>query len=260
LHGFPEFWYGWRHQIGPLAEAGLRVLVPDQRGYGASEKPGPVAAYALDVLAADIAGLIASTGRARASIVGHDWGGIVAWWVAARYPERVDRLVALNAPHPLAFQRYLRTSPRQLLKSWYTFFFQLPWLPEALFRRHDWRRLAGSLVATSRPGTFSETELEHYRAAWSEPRAITTMIHWYRAAMRHPPASMTEDARIAMPALVIWGAQDRFLEPALARTSLDLCDRGKLLFVEEATHWIQHEQPAVVNRALLDFLAAEPTA
>src|SRR3954447_14356517 len=127
LHGFPEFWYGWRHQIGPLADAGFRVLAPDQRGYDASEKPAPVSAYALDTLANDVAGLIEAKGRPRAAVVGHDWGGIVAWWVAVRRPELLERLAVLNAPHPIAFRRYLRSSPRQLLKSWYAFYFQLPW-------------------------------------------------------------------------------------------------------------------------------------
>jgi pimeloyl-ACP methyl ester carboxylesterase len=108
LHGFPEFWYGWRHQIGPLAGAGHRVLAPDQRGYNTSDKPVRVADYALDLLAADVIGLIdaAGAGRARAALIGHDWGGIVAWWAALRYPERIERLAVLNAPHPVAFRRY----------------------------------------------------------------------------------------------------------------------------------------------------------
>src|SRR5262249_41021763 len=145
LHGFPEFWYGWRYQIGPLADAGFRVLVPDQRGYDASDKPAPVSAYALDTLADDVIGLIESTGRPRVAVVGHDWGGVVAWWAAARPPERVERLAVLNASHPIAFRRHLRSSPRQLRKSWYVFYFQLPWLPEAMFRRRNWRSLTETL-------------------------------------------------------------------------------------------------------------------
>jgi epoxide hydrolase 4 len=117
-HGFPEFWYGWRRQIGPLAAAGLRILAPDQRGYAASDKPRLVSAYALDTLVDDVAGLIASTGRSRAALVGREWGGIVAWWVAVRRPNRAQWLAVPNAPHPIAFRRYLRSSPRQLLKSW----------------------------------------------------------------------------------------------------------------------------------------------
>jgi pimeloyl-ACP methyl ester carboxylesterase len=254
LHGFPEFWYGWRHQIGPLADAGFRVLAPDQRGYAESDKPGPVSAYALDILADDVAGLIESTGRPRAAVVGHDWGGIAAWWVALGHPGRVERLAVLNAPHPLVFRRHLRSSPRQLLKSWYTFYFQLPWLPEAVFRLWNWRRLADALRRTSRPGTFTEADLDRYQAAWSAPGAITAMINWYRAALRDrhaPPA----DPRVRVPTLLIWGAQDRFLDQALATPSLGQCDHGRLEPIEGATHWVQHEEPGRVNRLLLDFLS-----
>ncbi|MDG3007869.1 alpha/beta fold hydrolase [Paludisphaera mucosa] len=253
LHGFPETWLCWRRQIGPLAEAGLRVLAPDQRGYDASDKPGPVSAYALDTLADDVIGLIESTGRPRAALVGHDWGGIVAWWVATRNPERVERLAILNAPHPAASRRYLLGSPRQLMKSWYVFFFQTPWLPEALCRRKNWRMLTESLLSTSRPGTFSEADLDAYRAAWSRPGAITAMIHWYRALLRYGP-SFGPDRRVTVPTLVLWGAGDRFLERGIAEASLDLCDRGELEFFEEATHWIQHEEPDRVNRRLVEFL------
>lgn len=260
LHGFPENWYGWRHQIGPLADAGFRVVVPDQRGYAASEKPRAVSAYGLDVLADDAAALVESTGAPHAAVVGHDWGGIVAWWLAIRRPDLVSRLVVLNAPHPIAFRRYLATSPRQLLKSWYTFYFQVPRLPEALFRRRNWASLAGTLRSTSRPGTFSDADLDRYRAAWSEPGAITAMIHWYRAAMRVPPAPR-EDVRVHVPTLLIWGAQDQFLDLRTTGPSLDYCDRGTLKIIEEATHWVQHEEPERVNRLLLDFLrdGAVPT-
>jgi pimeloyl-ACP methyl ester carboxylesterase len=256
LHGFPEFWYGWRHQIGPLADAGFRVLAPDQRGYADSEKPGPVSAYALDTLADDVAGLIGSTGRPCAAVVGHDWGGIVAWWIAIRHPEQVERLAVLNAPHPIAFRRYLPSSPRQLLKSWYTFYFQIPWLPEAMFRRGNWRGLTEALRESSRPETFTDADLERYRSAWSEPGAMTAMIHWYRAAMRNQPAP-PPDTRVHVPTMMIWGTKDRFLDRGLAQPSLDQCDRGRLEMFEEATHWVQHEVPERVNRFLLDFLCAE---
>ncbi len=253
LHGFPEDWSCWRGQIGPLAEAGFDVLAPDQRGYGASDKPRGVAAYGLDRLADDVAGLIESTGRPSASLVGHDWGGVVAWWTAVRHPARVDRLAILNAPHPVVFRRYLRTHPAQLLRSWYVFFFQVPRLAEAMFRRRNWRGLARALVRSSRPGTFSEADLERYRRAWSEPGAITSMIHWYRAALRHPPAT-SADPRVHLPTLLIWGARDHFLARGLAERSLALCDAGRLEWFEEATHWVQHEEPERVNRLLIDFL------
>ena len=126
LHGFPEFWYGWRKQIPALANAGFRVWAPDQRGYNTSEKPPNVRDYRLDKLADDVAGLIGISGRRRVTVVGHDWGGAVAWWLAANYPELVERLVILNVPHPLVMQRLIYTDPRQTLRSWYMFFFSDP--------------------------------------------------------------------------------------------------------------------------------------
>lgn len=252
LHGFPEYWYGWRHQIAPLAASGLRVIAPDQRGYNTSDKPRPASAYNLDVLAADVVGLLDSFGLERASIVGHDWGGIVAWWVAASHPERVDRLAVLNAPHPIAFQRFIRRSPRQALKSWYAFFFQVPWLPESLFGLRDWALLKRALRRTSRPGTFTAPDLDEYAKAWSRTGAMAAMINWYRAPL--PDQSDSPGARISAPTLIIWGAKDHALDRRLAGASLAECDRGRLEFLEAATHWVQHEEPARVNRLLLDFL------
>ncbi|QEH35960.1 Soluble epoxide hydrolase [Aquisphaera giovannonii] len=256
LHGFPEFWYGWRHQIGPLAAAGFRVIAPDQRGYNTSDKPGRVADYALDVLAADVVGLIEAAGLERASLVGHDWGGLVAWWVAARHPERVERLAILNAPHPAAYRRVLRSSPKQWLKSWYVAFFQVPKLPEALSRLRGWRAMADGMRASSRPGTFSEADFDRYREAWSRPGAITAMINWYRALVREGPPT-PEDARIRVPTRILWGANDRFIERRAAADSLALCDRGELEMVEGATHWLQHEEPELVNRRLIEFLSGD---
>jgi len=253
LHGFPEGSACWRHQVGPLAAAGFRVTVPDQRGYGLSAKPRGIDAYALDRLAADVLGLIEASESTRVSLVGHDWGGIVAWWVALTDPDRVERLAVLNAPHPVAFRRYLWSHPRQLLRSWYILAFQLPWLPEALLRRRDWRALARMLRVSSRPGTFPAADLDAYRRAWSAPGAITGMIHWYRAALRRPPAPPA-DPRVNVPTLLIWGTQDRFLGRDLAEASLALCAAGRLERIEEATHWVQHEEPDRVNRLLIDFL------
>jgi len=253
LHGFPEFWYGWRHQIGPLAEAGFRVLAPDQRGYNLSEKPRGLAHYALDALADDVAALIDAAGRSRAAVVGHDWGGVVAWWLALKYPERVERLAILNAPHPdfLTGGKWVR--PRQLLRSWYVVAFQLPWLPEAGLGAFHGKGLADSLRKTSRPGTFTDDELARYRAAWAQPRALTAMINWYRAALRAKPAS-PPNPRVRPPTFIIWGAKDAFIDRRYANDALARCDSGRLEFVEEATHWVHLEEPERVNNLLTGFL------
>jgi epoxide hydrolase 4 len=252
LHGFPEFWYGWRHQFEPLAEAGFWVWAPDQRGYNLSDKPRGVEAYAIGRLAEDVAALIEAAGRRQAIVVGHDWGGAVAWHLAANFPERVERAFILNVPHPAVMMRELRRNPRQLWRSWYMFFFQIPWLPErCLAFDHGWY-LARSLRRTSRPGAFSEDDLQRYREAWSQPGALTGMLHWYRAAMRRT-SSRSPDAPIRAPTLLVWGAHDRFLGREMAGPSVDRCEDGKLVFIEEATHWVQHEEPARVNQLLLHF-------
>jgi pimeloyl-ACP methyl ester carboxylesterase len=252
LHGFPEFWYGWRKQIPALARAGFRVWAPDQRGYNTSDKPPRMRDYRLDVLTDDIAGLIEQSGRRRVTVVGHDWGGAVAWWLAANYPELVERLVILNVPHPLVMQRLLWTDPRQTLRSWYMFLFQLPWLPEAMLRRNNWRPAAEGLQASSRPGVFTETELELYRGAWSQPGAFRSMVNWYRAAFWHPPPPPRNE-RILPPTLILWGTQDRFIGQEAALPSVDRCDLGELVYYNNATHWLQHEEHQDVNERIIDF-------
>ena len=253
LHGFPEFWYGWRKQIPHFADAGFRVLVPDQRGYNLSDKPEGALAFSLDELAADVLGLMDAAGRERACLVGHDWGAAVAWWIAEHHPGRVERMAILNVPHGSVFLRQLRRSPRQWLRSWYIAFFQLPRLPEAVFRRRDWRAAAKALRLSARPGAFTAEDLERYRDAWSQPGAITAMINWYRALLRHRPHYPARP-RISVPTLMIWGAGDAYLEKEMAKASIALCEKGRLILVEEATHWVQHEEPERVNRWIEAFL------
>ena len=252
LHGFPEFWYGWQKQMAFLAQAGYRVLVPDQRGYNLSDKPRGFAAYTINELSADVIGLLDATKREKCYLVGHDWGANVAWWTAIRHPERVEKLVIINVPHPTVFQQTLRKNLGQLRRSWYVFFFQIPWLPEKLLSRQNWRVALRSLVNTSRPGTFSEGDQEKYRAAWSQPYAMTAMINWYRAVVRKPPKKPA-NMRVRVPTLVIWGKGDKFLVSAMAQPSADMCDAGRVEFFPHGTHWVQHEEPDRVNKLLTDF-------
>jgi pimeloyl-ACP methyl ester carboxylesterase len=251
LHGFPEFWWGWRYQIGPLADAGCRVLVPDQRGYNLSDKPEGRRAYDLDILAKDVVGLADALGRETFSVVGHDWGGLAAWWTASRYPDRVSKLVVLNAPHPSVAGAYMRSHPSQMLRSLYVGFFQIPRLPEAMLSANGHRSLRDALLRTSRPGTFSDDDIAHYEKAWSQPGALTAMLNWYRALPFRPDM---KDPAVRPPTLVVWGARDRFLERGLAEASLTLCESGNVRWIENATHWVQHEEPDAVSAALVGFL------
>jgi pimeloyl-ACP methyl ester carboxylesterase len=254
LHGFPEFWYGWRNQIQPLANAGLRVWVPDQRGYNLSDKPGGIAAYKLDELTKDVVGLMDAAGVDKCYLAGHDWGAAVAWWVALCYPERLHKLAILNVPHPAVMTQTLSSSPAQLKKSWYMFFFQIPFLPEAILRNNDWELMVKMLKSSSKPGSFSNADIDQYLHAWWRKDAITSMLNWYRAVIQMPP-DMSSNMRIQVPTLILWGAQDNALGREMARPSLDLCEQGKLVFFESSSHWVQHDESEAVNKYLLDFFS-----
>ncbi|MGB7875364.1 MAG: alpha/beta hydrolase, partial [Anaerolineales bacterium] len=182
LHGFPEFWYGWRKQIPALADAGYRVIVPDQRGYNMSDKPKGVRAYAIDKLANDILGLMDALGHEKVNLIGHDWGGFVAWAFAIWHPKCLSKLGILNAPHPDVMTRFLRRGdPEQLRRSWYFFTFQIPWLPEYWLRKNDWRRTVLALRGSGKIHTFTNEDITEYKQAWSRPGAIKAMLNWYRA-------------------------------------------------------------------------------
>lgn len=254
LHGFPEFWRGWLKQIEPLAEAGYRVVVPDQRGYNLSDVPGSVRAYSLDELGKDVIGLLDGLGRKDCCLVGHDWGAVVAWYVALTYPERIKKLAILNVPHPVTMSRFLRNNPRQMLKSWYIGFFQIPGLADWLVSLNDYRRGARSLQFTSRSGTFGDDDIAEYKKAWKNSGGLTGMINWYRALFRYPPARF-KDIRLHMPVRILWGKQDAFLSHELAAASAELCDQVEVTLFEKASHWVQHEEPEAVSEALVKFFA-----
>ena len=251
LHGFPEFWYGWRKQIEPLAAAGFRVIVPDQRGYNLSSKPAGVAAYALTELVSDVIAIANQLGQEKIFLAGHDWGAAVAWSAALLYPQRIAKLTVLNVPHPSVMRKFLSTRPRQLLRSWYMFFFQLPWLPEALFSAFDFHFGRRSLLRSSRRGTFSAEDLAQYRAAWSQPGAPTAMINWYRALFR--ARTKFPDKTVRVPTRILWGERDAFLLGEMAHESLRYCASGEIFTFANATHWLQHEESARVSQLLIEF-------
>jgi pimeloyl-ACP methyl ester carboxylesterase len=251
LHGFPEFWYGWRRQIEPLASAGFRVIVPDQRGYNLSSKPPGVAAYALTELVSDVIVIADQLGQEKVFLVGHDWGAAVGWSTALLHPQRIAKLVVLNVPHPSVMRKFLSTRPRQLLRSWYMFFFQLPWLPEALFSAFHFRVGARALLRSSRPGTFTPEDLAQYRSAWSQPGSLSGMINWYRALFR--ARVKFPDKTVRVPTRILWGERDAFLLAEMARESLRYCTSAELFTFANASHWLQHEEPARVSELLIDF-------
>jgi pimeloyl-ACP methyl ester carboxylesterase len=256
LHGFPEFSHSWRYQLPVLAAAGMRAVAPDLGGYGRSPKPPRVRDYRIDLLASDVLDLIRRACGGRASVVGHDWGGLVAWWLAMHHPEVVDRLVILNAPHPAAYVRELRRTPAQRLRSWYVLFFQLPWLPEASIRAFDFANLR-RLFRTdpARPGAFTDEDIRHYVAAFSDRRSLTAAVNYYRAAVRAGLSSMARDVRpVRAPTLVVWGERDRYLVPQLTGGLQQWVPGVRVERLPGASHWVQHDEPARVNELLIEFL------
>jgi len=246
LHGFPDASFGWDAQIRALAQAGFFVIAPDQRGYNLSDKPRGVENYRVELLVADILTLADELRLPQFNLAGHDWGALVSWNLVENHPHRLKRLAILNVPHPRVMNEFLRTNWRQRLKSWYAFFFQLPILPEIILGAFNWRIL-------SRPmsHSFSETALNRYRAAWSQTGAITAMINWYRCLFQHPPQKQPAK-QIQVPTLMIWGKLDPHLMWQMAPGSIARCENGRLEFLEDATHWVQQDQPETVNRLLIE--------
>jgi pimeloyl-ACP methyl ester carboxylesterase len=253
LHGFPEFWYGWRKQIPALVEAGCRVIVPDQRGYNLSDKPKGIKSYDVSILAEDIVGLIDALEYEKVNLVGHDWGGIVSWALAHKYPERVQRLGIMNVPHPAVLKKFLSRDLEQLRRSWYAFFFQLPWIPEAGMRYDNWRSAEKVLRSSGNTRSFTDEDIAKYKEAWSQPDAMTSMLNWYRAGVRYQQA-VPEDPRIKVPTLMMWGMKDSALSHRMARPSMDYVDEGNLILFPEATHWVHLDAAEEVNHYLVDFI------
>ena len=254
LHGFPEFWYGWRLQIKPLAAAGFRVVAPDMRGYNLSSRPDAVEAYQIDKVADDIRGLVHERGAESAMLVGHDWGGSVAWATAMNHPEVVDRLAILNAAHPRKLSQGLH-HPEQLRRSWYFFFFALPGLPESVVMANNWHFFRHFLHDAD--PAFTEEEIDRYVEAWSQPGAATGMINYYRSSVRQSQKRAVAALRpISAPTLVIWGQDDRYLGTDLAEPEHDdVPNLDRVERLPDASHWVHHDEHERITQLLTDFFA-----
>lgn len=250
LHGFPEFWWAWRKQIDALAEAGFRVIAPDMRGYNLSDAPQQIEDYALDTLAADVAGVATALGHDRFDLVAHDWGAVVAWWTAVKYPGRVSRMVVMDGPHPDVWDE-ARRHLTQALRSTYAMFFQLPWLPEATLSAFDFAGLRKMMSGTAAEGTFSDEDLDRYVEAWDRPDRLTAMLNYYRAFRQRESG---KGNRVTVPTLILWGSEDSAVEERVARASLEQCDDCRLEVLEGASHWLHLEQPVRVNQLILSHL------
>ena len=261
LHGFPEFWYSWRHQLKALAPL-FHVVAPDLRGYNLSDKPAMVADYRLEVLAEDVIGLMSHFGAAKASLVGHDWGAGISWAVAQKYADRVSKLAVMQVPPAAAWRANM--SVRQLMRSWYMFLFQLPRVPEWMISRDGFAALDKVFrERVSRPNAFSDADIAAYREALQKPGALTAAINYYRAnvvrLMRRSSsgegAKGGKDNRIRVPTLFIFGEQDPAILPQTVKGIARFIDAPyRELRIADCSHWVQNEAPDEVNAALVEFL------
>jgi epoxide hydrolase 4 len=265
LHGFPECWYSWRHQLPVLGER-YHVVAPDMRGFNLSDKPPRVDDYRIERLVADVVGLIRYFAKEKAAVVGHDWGAGVAWAVAQRHPEVVSKLAALQVPPPAAWRA--NTTFRQLRASWYMFFFQLPRLPEAWMRENDFARVERMYRETSfRPEAFSAEDVRVYKEALRQPGALTGSLNYYRAnvfrsLLRRGVETPSEgDGRVRVPTLFIYGEHDFAVLPETVRDLGRFIDAPyREVRIPDSAHWVQNEAVEEVNDALLEFLADESDA
>lgn len=252
LHGFPEFWYSWRHQIPEFAKD-YKVVALDLRGYNESDKPQQQSAYVISEFIKDVEGVIKGLGYERCVLVGHDWGGMIAWYFAYAHPEMLERLIVLNIPHPAKFAEGLRT-PQQLLRSSYAFFFQLPVLPELLIQWSDYQALESSFKGMAvNKSAITAADIETYKNAASRRGALTAMLNYYRNAF---PSVLKQDWSILqVPTLMIWGEEDQALGKELTYGTQEYVQNFQLRYIPNCSHWVQQEQPEVVNRYIREFLA-----
>lgn len=252
LHGFPEFWYSWRHQIPEFAQD-FKVVALDLRGYNDSDKPNEQSAYVVDEFVLDVQGVIKGLGYEKCVLVGHDWGGIIAWNFAYSHPEMIERLIILNLPHPAKFAQGF-TTPQQLLKSFYVFVFQLPWLPELLLQSSDYQ-----LIETAFKGmaidktTFTKADIDAYKDAAAKRGALTAMLNYYRNIFQHKMLK-PDWGILEVPTLMIWGEKDTALGKELTYGTEAYVRDFQIKYIPNCSHWVQQEQPKLVNQYMREFL------
>ena len=255
LHGFPESKFSWRYQMPLLARLGYTVWAPNMRGYGKTSRPGEIADYHIDHLVADAAGLIDAAGGKNTLLMAHDWGAIVAWQFAIRKARPLDRLVIMNVPHPACFTREFR-SWAQLRKSWYIFFFQIPWLPERMLSARKGEAVGRAFLDMAvDKSRFPATVTDEYRRSAIEPGAMRAMINYYRAAMRAGTAAMNpQPSTVDVPTLMIWGLEDTALGKATTEGTDAYVKNLTMRYLPGVSHWVQQEAPEKVNAMIEAWL------
>ena len=249
LHGFPDASFGWKHQINALSKKNFYVIAPDQRGYNLSDKPKDKKKYMMDLLVHDIITLANELNLDKFNLAGHDFGAIVSWNLVENYSHRVKKLVIFNGPQPTTMEKFLKENKKQRRKSWYAFFFKMKWFPEILLRSRNWRNLASNMK-----NSFSEKDLQEYKAAWSQPGAIKAMVNWYRCLFLQKSEDKPK-RRIKIPTLIVWGKQDPHIMWELASESAAMCDNCEVKFIEDATHWVLQDDPENTSKFMIEHFS-----
>lgn len=254
LHGFPEFWYSWRHLIPEFAKD-YKVVALDLRGYNDSDKPADQSAYVMDEFIKDVEGVIQGLGYSSCVLVGHDWGGAIAWNFAYSFPTMVDKLIVLNLPHPAKFAENMR-NPQQLLRSSYIFFFQLPWLPELLLQSFDYQSIETAITGMAvDKNAFTKADLDAYKQAAAKPGALTASLNYYRNLFQQRMLSQ-DWSILQVPTLMIWGEQDTALGKELTYGTEAYVKDFTIKYIPDSSHWVQQEKPQLVTQYMREFLTA----
>jgi len=250
LHGFPEYWYSWRHQISEFSK-NYKVVALDMRGYGQTDRPQGKENYTIDVLVDDVKEVVSALGYEKCVLVGHDWGAIVAWYVAMNYEACVEKLIVMNVPHPKCYMENLTF--RQVLRSWYIWMFQLPKFPEVYLKANDFKWITDQFRSAVNPAAFLEEDLNKYKENAAMPGALTAMLNYYRNL---PAEMMRMDTTpiIQVPTLMLWGEKDGYTGKDSTRGTDRYVKNLDLKFLPNCSHWTQQDCPKEVNQYMNDFL------
>ncbi|WP_353735008.1 alpha/beta hydrolase [Okeania sp. SIO2C2] len=252
LHGFPEFWYSWRHQIPEFAQD-YKAVALDLRGYNESDKPEDKSAYVMSEFIKDIEGVIKELGYEKCVLVGHDWGGVIAWSFAYAHPEMVEKLIVMNIPHPAKFREGLGT-PEQLFRSWYMFFFQLPFLPELMLEFDDYQAIGSIFKSMVNKSAVTDADIEAYKDAVAKRGALTSMINYYRNIFSGF-FNQQEWGILRIPTLMLWGEEDTALGKELTYGTEEYVENFQIRYIPNCGHSVQQEQPQLVNQYMREFLS-----
>jgi len=258
VHGFPEFWFSWRHQIREFSRD-YWVVAIDQRGYGDSDKPQGKSHYKIEKMVGDLKELIPALGRTKCHMVAHDWGGAIAFAFALQHHNMLDSLTILNAPHPFALSKLLKSDVRQIIMSWYMFFYQLPYFPELLLRGNDLEAFEREFRSGKfGKKAFTDEDIEAFKYTFCKPGALTPPINYYRSmdlsGRSYAKSQVVPQPKLPVPTLIVWGTGDVYLSKKLPVTSAEFIERCQVKFIEGASHWVQQDAPQEVNKHLRQFL------